>query len=75
MYVRTIGESWPILTRQNSILHTCRLLQKYIPYKEMQFMTIKMLGFLPNLIQNINIVYFLNSNWNGIGIQVYPFLI
>ena len=51
------------------------ILQKSIPYKEMQFMTINMLGFLPKLIQNINIVYFLNSNWNGIGIQVYPFLI
>ena len=53
------------------------ILQKYIPYKEMQFMTIKMLGFLPKLIQNnnIHVVYFLNSYWNDIGIQVYPFLI
>ena len=51
------------------------ILQKYIPYKEMQFMTIKMLGFPPKLIQNINIVYFKESYWNGIGILVYPFLI
>ena len=39
----------------------------------MQFMTINMLGFLPKLIQNINIVYFKESYWNGIGILVYPF--
>lgn len=50
------------------------ILQKSIPYKEMHFIAINMLGFLPKLIQNINIVYFKESYWNGIGILVYPFL-
>lgn len=51
------------------------ILQKSIPYKEMHFIAINMLGFLPKLIQNINIVYFKESYWNGIGILVYLFLI